>query len=943
MHVIVAEKNISARRIAQILAGAKKVTEKKEVGVSTYTFGETVTIGLRGHVVEVDFEPGYQNWRSEQSTPRSLIDAKTIKVPTEKKIVYLLQKLARKADRVTIATDFDTEGELIGKEAFELIRAANLKVPVDRARFSAITPQEISHAFSHTTELDFALAAAGEARQSIDLMWGASLTRFISLSARRGGQNILSVGRVQTPTLAMIVDREKEIESFVPETYWQLALETEKNKEIIEARHTKGRFKEKAAAQAAHDRTRAPLVVTDVKVGTKQDRAPSPFDTTTFIVAAARLNFSAANAMRVAEDLYMNGYISYPRTDNTVYPPSLDLNGILRTIQNTPFRKDVDWVMAHRRDTPTRGKKFSTDHPPIHPTGAANRDMIGDDAFRIYELVLRRFLATLAPDAQWKTLRVLFDAGGEEYTATGGQLTRPGWHTVYPFSEAKETVLPPFSVGENLPVNKVMLDEKQTQPPARYTQSRLIQRMEELGLGTKSTRHEVIAKLVSRKYVEGSPLHPTLVGRVVTESMEQHADAITKPGMTQTLEAHMQQIKESKRTREDVIKESREMLHAAFDQLEAHEQVIGDDIRNRTAEEMNLGACPVCGNGTLAIKHLRGSTQFIGCSRYPGCTFNIGLPVAQWGWAVRTDEVCKKHRLNHVRLVRKGARPWDIGCPLCHHISSNRESLSEIPSLTPALLEKLEARHIYSAADIVKSPPEWLATALDISAAEAGALVRDAEAEMAILKKRSECRKFLRNHLVPRKGMSYAAILKSLKEAGITDIAGLARSQGAELKKAGISEQEAGSVIGEAQAFHTMQVFKEIGIPAASIKKYHAARILTPEDFCTVHPVVLADRSGISLDTVYRHAEMVCTALKRPVPKKITRPQIEKSKKDLMTVSGITEVMVLPLLQAGIADVSALLAADAKNLSAGTGIPVEKIYGFQAAIQRMKDRAIIQI
>jgi DNA topoisomerase-1 len=463
------------------------------------------------------------------------------------------------------------------------------------------------------------------------------------------------------------------------------------------------------------------------------------------------------------------------------------------------------------------------------------------------------------------------------------------------------------------------------------------------GTPRAGTRHEVIAKLVSRKYVEGNPLHPTLVGRVVTESMEQHADAITKPDMTQTLEAHMQQIKESTRTREDVIKESREMLHAAFDQLEAHEQVIGDDIRNRTAEEMNLGACPVCGDGTLAIKHMRGSSQFIGCSRYPGCTFNIGLPVTQWGWAVRTDEVCKKHQLNYVRLVRKGARPWDIGCPLCHHISSNRESLAGIPSLTPALLEKLEARHIYSAADIVKSPPEWLATALDMSHAQAGALIHDAEAEMVLLKKRSECRRFLRSHLIPRKGRSYATILKMLKEAGISDIAGLARANGAELKKAGISEQEAGTVIEEARSLHTLQTFKEIGIPAASIRKYHAARILDPGDFCTIHPIILAQRSGISLETVYRHADLVCSALKCPMPKKITKLQIEKSKKDLMSVRGITDAMILPLLQAGITDVSALLAADAKTLSESTGIPKEKISGFQAGAQRMKERAIIEI
>ncbi len=191
-------------------------------------------IGLRGHVVEVDFEPGYDNWRSATHPPRSLIHAGTIKRPTEKKIVSTLQKLARKADRVTIATDYDTEGELIGKEAYELVRAVNRDVPIDRARFSAITQEEITRAFAETRSLDFHLAAAGETRQVVDLVWGASLTRFISIAAKRGGGNILSVGRVQSPTLAMIVEREREIEAFVPETYWTVRLDTEKDSTLIE-------------------------------------------------------------------------------------------------------------------------------------------------------------------------------------------------------------------------------------------------------------------------------------------------------------------------------------------------------------------------------------------------------------------------------------------------------------------------------------------------------------------------------------------------------------------------------------------------------------------------------------------------------------------------------------------------------------------------------------
>jgi DNA topoisomerase-1 len=942
VHLIIAEKNISAKRIALILAQNRKVTEHKDAGVTTYSFSDTVTVGLRGHVVEIDFEEGYKNWRSAQYTPRSLIDAKTIKVPTEKKIVSILQKLAKKADIVTIATDFDTEGELIGKEAFELVRAVNPSVPVDRARFSAITPQELFFAFSHTTELDFSLAAAGEARQAIDLMWGASLTRFISLAARRGGQNILSVGRVQSPTLTMIVDREKKIEAFVPEKYWMLSLETEKAGQIIETRHTNGRFHDRAAAVFARNRSTAPLIVTDVKTGTKQDRAPSPFDTTTYIVAAARLGFSAANAMRIAEDLYMNGYISYPRTDNTVYPPSLDLGGVLKAIRNSSFKKDVEWVIVHRREVPTRGKKFSTDHPPIHPTGPATKEAIGDEAFMIYELVLRRFLATLSPDAVWKTSKVLFDAGGEMYTATGGQLLLSGWHTVYPFSEAKETFLPPLLTGEHLPVKKVLLEDKETQPPSRYTQSKLIQRMEELGLGTKSTRHEVIQKLVSRKYVEGNPLRPTLVGRVVTESLEQHADTVTKPDMTATIEAHMQQIKERKRTREDVIKESREMLHKAFDQLEAHEVEIGDDIRNRTAEEMNLGKCPVCG-GTLAIKHLRGNTQFIGCSRYPECTFNIGLPMAQWGFAIRTDEICDRHHLNFVRLVRKGARPWDIGCPLCHHVNSNAESLAEVPSMTESLLKKLQAHHIYSVAELARLLPESLTKALEIPPDKAQQLIDGAVQELGRLRRRSECRKFMRDHLIPRKGRSYARIMSALKESGITDLSGLAQADPGILKKAGVTETEAEQLLMDAKALYHGKVLKEIGIPAVSLKKYMAAGITSPEAICTEPAAALSELTGMNLDTVNRHIEKVCRYLNRPVPKKVSKLQIEKGKKELLAIKGLSEPALEKLFRSGIVDGTALLLADPHQMSLETGIPESKIKEYQSFIKKKKDTAIIQL
>ncbi len=937
MHLIITEKNIAAERIARILADKAYVETRKDGGVNTYSFGDTTVVGLRGHVVEIDFEPGYTNWRSEQHTPRSLIDARTIKSPTDKKIVNLVQKLAKRADRVTIATDFDTEGELIGKETYDLVRAARPDVPVSRARFSAITSQEIKAAFASTAELDFALAAAGEARQVIDLIWGASLTRFLSLAARRGGKNILSVGRVQSPTLAMIVDREREIEAFVPEAYWVLTVDSERAGTVFTARHTTNRFTDREAAEAARDQTAPPLVVTDSREGTKLDRAPTPFDTTQFIVAAGRLGYSAASAMRIAEDLYMNGYISYPRTDNTIYPASLGIDGLLGTLERTEFKADVGWVRRNRRSSPTRGKKSSTDHPPIHPAGAATRAELGEERWRLYELVVRRFLATLSPDARWTTRKVLFEAGSEPYTTTGATLAEAGWRTVYPYSAATENELPPFAVGERLPISAVRLEEKETQPPPRYTQSRLIQEMEELGLGTKSTRHEVIGKLVGRKYVEGNPLRPTLVGRAVIESLEDHAAAITRPEMTTAIDAHMQEIKARQRSRDEVVDESRAMLHRAFDELEAHGDEIGRDIMGRTVEELILGPCPVCGRD-LRLHHVR-SSQFIGCNGYPECRFNIGLPATTWGFAIRTDDVCPTHGLAHVRLLAKGARPWDIGCPLCHHITSNRETMGLMPSMTPELIERLNAAHVYAVNEVAAADPTGLAALAGTSVKAAERLKEEAGEVLALLRRRSELRKFVRAHVPPRKGRSHAKIMRALFGRGIDTIEHLAGASVEALHASGIGEKEAATLLEAARALCADRHLRAMGIPPISLKKYYAAGIKRPEDFLALPPASIMLRTGISPDTVHRHVELVCAALGRPAPKRTTKVQIERGRAELLAIPGVGETTIEKLYSGGVYDAETLARADPRAVAEGSGLPVRKIQDFQARVAAPRQAA----
>jgi DNA topoisomerase I (EC 5.99.1.2) len=473
----------------------------------------------------------------------------------------------------------------------------------------------------------------------------------------------------------------------------------------------------------------------------------------------------------------------------------------------------------------------------------------------------------------------------------------------------------------------VILEAKETQPPTRYSQSRLIQRMEELGLGTKSTRHEVVGKLLSRRYIQGNPVRPTLVGRAVIDALEDHADTIIKPEMTQTLDAHMQQIKEKKRVRDDVIAESRQMLHEVFRELEEHREEIGEEIQERTAEERTLGPCPVCGK-PLRIRQIKGSGQFIGCSGYPACTFNMNLPGVQWGKAVRMDMVCERHGLHHVRLVRKGARPWDLGCTLCAHITSHAESLRLIPMMTETLLGRLHAHHIYTVMDLTTQGTERLISLLDLTRTEADRLVAEAQDVLTLLRKRSDLRKFVRKHLPPRKGRKQTEIMNRLYESGINEVRALVQADPGILKEAGMGEKEAALLQEEAQRLCSERLFRDIGIPAASRKKYEDAGILTPEELCELPPVYLQFRTGLSLDTVMRHLEKTCTHLGRKPPRKPSRSAVEKGRDALLSLPGVGEGTLEQLYHAGIIGIEDLAERDPRILAKETRIPESRVREF---------------
>jgi len=697
MELIVTEKDNAARRLSEILSNGDFDTERR-AGVNVYRWGGTRCIGLSGHVVAVDFPPEYDDWRDVE--PVELIDAPVRKRPTKEGIVRALRLLSREADRVVIATDYDREGELIGKEAYELIREVNEDVPVDRVRFSSITEREVTEAFEDRDEIDFDLAAAGEARQIIDLIWGASLTRFLSLSARQLGDDFISVGRVQGPTLKLIVDREREIEAFDPEDYWELFAdllkregeESDADEDSFEAQYfyedddgtEAERVWDEATAEAVYGRLRGAgtATVSSVRRRRRTDEPPAPFNTTQFIRAASSIGYSAQRAMSMAEDLYTAGFITYPRTDNTVYPEDLDERELLADLSmGRQFGDDAESVLELDDIDPTEGDEETTDHPPIHPTGelpAASE--LSDDEWEVYELVVRRFLATCAPDAEWEHLRVVteieegddavgVDDGPLRLKSNGKRLTEEGYHAVYPYFSTNESYVPDVSEGEALAVVDTALEAKQTQPPRRYGQSRLIETMEDMGIGTKATRHDVIQKLYDRGYIESDPPRPTGLAKAVVEASEEFADRIVSDEMTAQLEADMQAITSGEKEFDEVADESREMLSRVFEELAESREEVGDHLQKSLKADKQLGPCPECGD-TLLVRKSRAGSYFVGCDGYPDCEYTLPLPST--GKPLILDEACDDHGLNHVKMLA-GRKTFVHGCPQCQADEADEE------------------------------------------------------------------------------------------------------------------------------------------------------------------------------------------------------------------------------------------------------------------------------
>src|SRR5436305_4527279 len=725
MRLIVTEKNNSAKKIAEALSRGSNA-EDKTFKVPFYAWtdengDEQMTVGLKGHVLGPAFPEGYSNW--QKTDLHDLIDAELIKEPTDKNVVKAIRKVAKEADELVIATDFDREGELIGLEALEEMLDANPDLGsregtadgtlrIKRARYSALTKEEIERAFGELDELSYPLANAGAARQDIDLLWGATLTRAVSLASRRFGSNFLSVGRVQSPTLGLIVEREMERRAHVAKPFWEVFAKFQHPDGSFETHHTVDKFWEKAEADAALAGTANPVTVKAVTARKNTRKPPTPYITTAFSTdASSRLGITPASAMRIAEDLYMDGFISYPRTDNTVYPSSLPVRELVSSLVRIKEFSAASGLLDGELK-PTRGKKETTDHPPIYPTQAVHPGALEGPKKRVYELVVRRFLATFSPPMITESTRADIEAGDQTYFVRGSVDVDPGYAAIYTYARSADEEIPRLQEGQALQLDgEPWIVDKETQPPGRISQAKLIEMMEERGLGTKATRADIIQKLFDRGYVYSNPPIPTETGIALYEAFKNYVPAMATPAMTAQLEAEMDRIAAGEMSKGSVVGESRDLLHKTWTEIDGSREDLAKVIWKGMDEDRILGPCKVCEeagrtkedgspNMLRIIRAKKSGKRFVGCSGWTlddpeSCDQTLPLP--QRGDVFRPEERCPIcDRTPRLKVQPFRGRPWN----LC--LNDDCESMQEMEKRRA----EREAAKAAKAAMEEKAPPK---------------------------------------------------------------------------------------------------------------------------------------------------------------------------------------------------------------------------------------------
>ncbi|WP_333638978.1 type IA DNA topoisomerase [Pyrobaculum aerophilum] len=553
MKLIVAEKRSVAQSIAKFLGRSYK--SQKLYGVSVYRFnyggGEAVAIGLSGHIMDFDFAARQNVWT--WLPPEELFNATPILVLRGETLKYVkaLKSLATKADEVYLALDADVEGEAIAYETALVVKMVNPRARLYRVRFNAVTYKEIVSAFQKPTYIDLKKVEKVFTRMQVDLTLGAVFTRFLTLTVRNSlnkGQ-FLSYGPCQTPVLGIVVTRELQRRNFKPEKYYVIKAVVEIGSSKVEM-SADAKFKTKGEAEAIAATIKRGVV----KIAVYKPHyvePPEPLETVELERRASRwLGINSKKTLDIAEELYRAGYISYPRTETTIYPPTLDLKEVLEELtagEHGPYALEL----LRKGFKPTRGDSDDGAHPPIYPTKGATRAEIfkvfgkaGGHAWAVYDLVVRHFLATLSPPALVEKQKIVVSFGKIELSAEGQRTIDEGYWRIYPWEKQPEKPLPRVAPGEPARAVEIRVVERETEPPPQMTESELLALMKKYGIGTDATMQDHIYTNIKRGYVKlvKGKCIPTALGISLATSLFQYAPELIEPTVRAKIEKSLNSI-----------------------------------------------------------------------------------------------------------------------------------------------------------------------------------------------------------------------------------------------------------------------------------------------------------------------------------------------------------------------------------------------------------------
>jgi len=667
--LVLCEKPSAAAKIASALAEGK-VQAKRVNGVPTYRLERggrsIVVVPAIGHLFTVaqrskgwSFPVFDTEWTQLSEGSRAW---------RGRAFLETISKLSKGADAFVSACDYDTEGSLI---AYMILRYAcgGADVRAGRMKFSTLTKADLQSAYENMARtLDFNTISAGKARHELDWLFGINVSRALmdSLSWSCHRFQILSAGRVQSPTLNVLHKRELSINLHVPDPFWTIGAEVGIQGAHLQASYMLNEILSRQQADGVAERCNGKEgTVSDLKVVQMMIPPPYPFNLTDLQKEAYRLfRFTPSRTQKIAERLYLDALISYPRTSSQRLPSSLGLRGIIQKLSADPRYGDDTRDILSGPVVPRQGPKTDQAHPAIHPTGKLPSRAAREDG-AIFDLIVRRFLATFGPPAlREKTVISVLCGESDIFKVTGYRTVDEGWMRFYkPYSGSRDVRVPQVATGDHVLMQKVWREDRQTAPPLRFNPGSILGAMERSNLGTKATRAEILDTLYRRGYIEGVNIKVTELGLAVVPVLKKFFPELASTDLTKKFGDDMEGVEAGNRSYEQVLGLAIDELKPLFERAISRYEEIGGELFKALSylkeNECKLGQCPSCGEDLIVVRSRKTGKRFLGCSGYSrGCRFSLPLP--QRGRIIPTNESCKSCGLPIVEIKGSSRKPWRV-------------------------------------------------------------------------------------------------------------------------------------------------------------------------------------------------------------------------------------------------------------------------------------------